>query len=475
MEHPKHFQIVVAVDEQNGIGKDGDLPWPLLKDDLNYFKRLTSDTDGKYLNAVIMGMKTWMSLPFSSRPLPNRLNIIITKSPPPSFDPCIFFVPTLEKALSLCKKQNIFVIGGAQLYAEAITSKWCTAIHMTKIKATFDCDRFFPALDPCWKVWSASTDQHDKNTGLTYQFLCYTKEDGLDNIPKSIEIRHDEYQYLDLVREVIDKGVCRDDRTGTGTLSVFGRQMRFNLRHSFPLLTTKRVFWKGVVEELLWFIRGDTNANHLAEKGVRIWDGNGSREYLDSIGMSHREQGDLGPVYGFQWRHYGAEYKDMHTDYKGKGFDQLADLIERIKKTPQDRRLILTAWNVDSLKDMALPPCHMTCQFYVANGELSCQLYQRSADIGLGVPFNIASYSLLTYMMAQVCGLKPGDFVHVLGDAHVYLNHVEPLREQLERTVRPFPKLIMNAAKVDIDEFDASDFLLDGYRPHATLKMQMAV
>ncbi|KAF2583847.1 hypothetical protein F2Q70_00033956 [Brassica cretica] len=194
--------------------------------------------------------------------------------------------------------------------------------------------------------------------------------------------------------------------------------MTFNLRRSFPLLTTKRVFWRGVVEELLWFISGSTNAKLLQEKGIHIWDGNASREYLDGIGLTEREEGDLGPVYGFQWRHFGAKYTDMHADYTGQGFDQLLDVINKIKNNPDDRRIIMSAWNPSDLKAMALPPCHMFAQFYVANGELSCQMYQRSADMGLGVPFNIASYSLLTCILAHVCDLVPGDFIHVIGDAH---------------------------------------------------------
>lgn len=227
-------------------------------------------------------------------------------------------------------------------------------------------------------------------------------------------------------------GKTRSDRTGVGTVSIFGAQMRYSLRDNvFPLLTTKRVFWRAVAEELLWFIKGSTNAKELQAKNVRIWDGNSTREFLDKIGLTEREEGDLGPVYGFQWRHFGAEYKTCHDDYTGQGIDQLNDVIERIRSNPNDRRIIMSAWNVSDLKIMALPPCHCLVQFYVADGELSCQLYQRSADMGLGVPFNIASYALLTYMIAHVTGLKTGDFVHTLGDAHVYLNHVEPLKEQV--------------------------------------------
>lgn len=288
---------------------------------------------------------------------------------------------------------------------------------------------------------------------------------------------HEEQQYLDLVRRVIDHGARRGDRTGTGTLSIFGAQMRFSLRDgAFPLLTTKRVFWRGVAEEMLWFVSGSTNGNVLAEKGVHIWDANGSREFLDARGLGHREVGDLGPIYGWQWRHFGATYTDMHADYTGQGVDQLSECIRKIKTAPEDRRIILSAWNPTDLDAMALPPCHLMCQFYVAGGELSCQMYQRSADLGLGVPFNIASYALLTAMMAQVCGLKCGDFVHTIGDAHVYLNHVDALEEQLLRVPRSFPKLRLNTAVTeDIDAFQFSDFTIEGYRPDAAIKMDMAV
>lgn len=290
------------------------------------------------------------------------------------------------------------------------------------------------------------------------------------------ETKHEERQYLDLIKEIIETGVEKSDRTGVGTTSVFGRTMRFDLSEgTIPVLTTKRVFWRGVVEELLWFIKGSTNANELTAKGVEIWKANGSKAFLESRGLGHREEGDLGPVYGFQWRHFGAKYIDMHTDYKDQGIDQLATCIETIKKNPNDRRIIMSAWNPADLDLMALPPCHMFCQFYVANGKLSCLLYQRSCDMGLGVPFNIASYALLTYMIAQVCGLKPGEFIHMLGDTHVYLNHIEPLREQLKREPKQFPKLELDPSIKNIDDFKSEHIKLVDYKPHATIKMEMAV
>ncbi|XP_055845996.1 thymidylate synthase [Episyrphus balteatus] len=285
----------------------------------------------------------------------------------------------------------------------------------------------------------------------------------------------DEQQYLDLIQKIINKGVARPDRTGVGTISLFGAQMRFDMRNSFPLLTTKRVFWRAVAEELLWFVHGKTDAKLLQEKNIHIWDGNSTREFLDKSGFTDREEGDLGPVYGFQWRHFGATYRTCHDDYTGEGIDQLNEVINRIRENPTDRRIIMSAWNPCDLPKMALPPCHCLAQFYVANGELSCQLYQRSADMGLGVPFNIASYALLTYMIAHVTGLKPGDFVHTLGDAHVYNNHVEPLKEQLQRIPRAFPKLVIKRKVEKIEDFTFDDFEIVDYKPYPKISMEMAV
>ncbi|KAG9348007.1 hypothetical protein JZ751_004026 [Albula glossodonta] len=298
---------------------------------------------------------------------------------------------------------------------------------------------------------------------------CNEKENIKDNSPiekSSFSLFCDERGYLNQVEYILQHGTRKGDRTGTGVVSVFGSQARYSLRDQFPLLTTKKVFWKAI---------GSTNAKELSEKGVKIWDANGSRDFLDKSGFTSREEGDLGPVYGFQWRHFGAEYKDMHTDYTGQGVDQLQKVIDTIKSNPEDRRIIMCAWNPKDLPLMALPPCHALCQFYVCDGELSCQLYQRSGDMGLGVPFNIASYALLTYMMAHITGLKPGDFVHTLGDAHVYVNHIEPLKVQLQREPRPFPKLKILRAVAHIDDFRAEDFEICDYNPHPTIKMQMAV
>src|SRR5436305_10382812 len=262
-------------------------------------------------------------------------------------------------------------------------------------------------------------------------------------------------QYLDLMERILKAGVEKRDRTGTGTLSVFGHQMRFNLGDGFPLVTTKKLHLKSIVHELLWFLAGDTNIKYLNEHGVRIWD-----EWAD-------ERGELGPVYGQQWRSWPAA--------DGAAIDQIAHVVDMIKKNPDSRRLIVSAWNPAEVDKMALPPCHCLFQFYVAQGRLSCQLYQRSADLFLGVPFNIASYSLLTLMVAQVTDLEPGEFILTLGDAHLYLNHLEQAREQLARTPRPFPRMRLNPARRELLDFQYEDFTLEGYEPHPAIKAPIAV
>lgn len=272
-------------------------------------------------------------------------------------------------------------------------------------------------------------------------------------------------QYLDLVKHVLESGVQKGDRTGTGTLSVFGHQMRFDLSEGFPMVTTKKLHLKSIVHELLWFLKGDTNIGYLKENGVKIWD-----EWAD-------ENGNLGPIYGYQWR-----------NWNGEEIDQITELIATLKTNPNSRRMLVSAWNPSVLPDTsvsfaenvnrgkaALPPCHAFFQFYVADGKLSCQLYQRSADIFLGVPFNIASYALLTLMIAQVCGLKPGDFIHTFGDAHIYNNHLDQLQLQLSREVRPMPKMILNPEVTDLFSFTFDDFTLVDYDPHPAIKGAVSV
>lgn len=544
--------VVAAAAGSRGIGFQGQLPWRL-PGDMKHFRLVTSTPPKPgQTNAVIMGRKTWDSIPPKFRPLPGRVNVILSrggkhavKGLPTSEaegSAPVLVAASLDAAMVQLNARpdlgSTFVIGGGQIYNAAMESGLVNRVVYTNVKGLKDdaeFDAFFPEMtndewecvpyavansasdtenkdnnandgsaEPDLKKTKVSAEElTDKKSGLKYEFLEYIKrspktaEDGaeagvaggatindgsrkVDEVPEGAEINPEEMQYLDICRDIIENGVQRGDRTGTGTMSKFGVQMRYSLRDdTLPLLTTKRTFWRGVAEELLWFVKGSTNANELAEKNIHIWDGNGSREFLDSRGLSHREEGDLGPVYGFQWRHFGAEYKDMHADYTGKGVDQLADCIDKIKNNPEDRRIVMSAWNPADLGEMALPPCHMFCQFYVdtEKNEVSCQMYQRSADMGLGVPFNIASYALLTHMVAKATGRKPGDFVHSIGDAHVYLNHVDALKEQLERKPRAFPKLKMKEGKEynDIDGFEFDDFEVVGYKPHKSIKMKMAV
>jgi thymidylate synthase len=262
-------------------------------------------------------------------------------------------------------------------------------------------------------------------------------------------------QYETLLRYVFENGVPKSDRTGTGTKSIFGYQMRFDMQEGFPLITTKKLHLKSIIYELLWFLKGETNIGYLKENGVTIWD-----EWAD-------KDGELGPVYGYQWRNWEAS--------DGRHIDQIKNAVETIKKNPDSRRIIVSAWNVAEIEKMALPPCHMFFQFYVAEGKLSCMMYQRSADLFLGVPFNIASFALLLLMMAQVCDLEPGEFVHFLGDAHIYSNHIEQVKLQLSREPKPYPKMILNKNIKSIFNFKYEDFRLDGYDPHPAIKADISI
>jgi thymidylate synthase len=308
------------------------------------------------------------------------------------------------------------------------------------------------------------------------------------------EKQHEEYKYLHLLQKILDEGTVKGDRTGVGTKSIYGTQLKFDLRNSLPVLTTKKVFWKGVVEELLWFIRGQTDSKLLEAKGVKIWTGNTSREFLDKKGLDYPE-GEIGPGYGFQWRHWGGDYnvwvggdehKTYYNNFKGEqfkshinyGIDQLTNVINTLKKNPNDRRMIVSAWNVAEIDKMALPPCHLLYQFDVTDGYLNCQWYQRSCDTLLGIPFNIASYALLTYIVAKVTNLKPGTLTFAGGDTHIYLNHIDQCNEQISRIPYPFPKLnIKKDIKTveDIENLQLEDLELIDYQSHAAIKAEMAI
>ncbi|EZG43751.1 dihydrofolate reductase-thymidylate synthase [Gregarina niphandrodes] len=560
-----------------GIGNKGRLPWRL-KEDLESFERITK-TVGKdpngMPNGVIMGRKTWDSIPTS--PLKDRINCVVTSHPDdllgknqfaktsqntkldPSNTPSArstgpktgpttstygadlrgslllrlpfvnrltgmgrvtidhsafpLAVKSLQEGLNRLRNcSTIYITGGAGLYNMSHEAQIADYIIWTRVcgeKIATDVHVDLALLEKNYECLGVSKT---KGSGRYTFDVAVLRKKGQDNINKEYEAQlsnfirgisvpvgrdtsfqtgliglqsakeatfrfHDEYQYLDIMKDIVQSGVEMEDRTGVGTLSKFGALMRYDLSESFPLLTTKKVYWKGVVEELLWFLKGCTDGKKLAAKNVHIWDGNGTKEFLTKRGLGHRREGDLGPVYGFQWRHFGADYVDCDCDYKGAGVDQVQTLLKDIKQDPVSRRHIISAWNPAALKDMALPPCHVLSQFVVdpMRKEISCALYQRSGDWGLGIPFNIASYSLLCYIIGHLTGYKPKEFVHFVANAHVYKNHLQPLKEQFTRAPRPFPKVVINPDITDIDQLEFKDVKLIGYDPYPAIKMEMAV
>nr|QFG74136.1 MAG: thymidylate synthase [Megaviridae environmental sample] len=477
------FSLVAGVTLHNnklGIACNNRIPW-YIPNDLKSFRRITMD------GIVIMGRKTYFDIPEKNRPLFGRLNVVVSRNPNVrklGIPDNVLVYNSFDKALcDMMAIGKVYVIGGADIYNQAIQYKECHTLHLNFISMRSNeeipCDCYFPNIGD-FKLMKNTEIPCEGEYILkecTFERCTYSIDSNLKKPPNTLpNTPHPEYQYLKAIRDIIDNGVTRRDRTGEGTKSKFGLTMRWSLENKvFPLLTTKKVFWRGVLEELLWFVRGDTNERTLADKKVHIWKDNASREFLDSIGLINREEGDLGPVYGFQWRHFGANYVNCHSKYAGEGVDQLIQCIDQIKKNPTSRRIILSAWNPKDLPQMALPPCHMMCQFYVSEGMLSCQMYQRSADMGLGVPFNIASYACLTRMIAQVCNLKAGEFIHVIGDAHVYLNHIDALEKQLERTPKPLPHLEINPNVKNIDEFQVDDFEVIKYDCYPSIPMKMAV
>lgn len=467
--------LIFAIGLNGEFGFQQKLPWPNLIQDLTHFVTKTTTVLNKNTkNAILMGRKTWESLPNTVKPLKKRVNLVLSRQPIQQAKQVSSIQDALNFVDGMPDIESLFVIGGLDLLYTFITmyASRCQKLYLTQIKGEFLADKYL-GLSHFLKVFSQDIpEEHKKYHNELYDLELTTSTFVNPNyIPK-----HEENQYLDLIQEIISFGSYRDDRTGVGTRALFGKQMKFSLRNGeFPLLTTKQTFFRGVAEELFWMIKGCTNTKLLNEKKVTIWDANGSRTFLDSQGFFNRDEGDLGPVYGFQWRHFGAKYIDCHTDYTGQGFDQLADCIDRIKHNPTDRRIIMSAWNPSDLKLMVLPPCHMFCQFFVDKEELSCLLYQRSCDMGLGVPFNIASYALLTCMIASVCNLKPGDFIHMMGDTHVYLNHIEPLKLQIIRNPYQFPILRLDQSITNIEDFNFSHLKLDNYMFHPKIQMDMAL
>lgn len=447
------MKLIVCVDENWGIGKNNSIPWDI-SEDKQFFKNITS-ANGP--NALIMGRKTYESMPHSVFN-ENRIGIVLT-SQDLIDSKFVFFAKTyLELMLKAKVYNNVFCIGGSELYKQCLINSTLEKIYVNQIKFNYNCNTFFPK-------------------DLLYKYTCISEKcvNNLTYYEYEYKV-NEEFQYLELINDILINGNYRNDRTNTGIYSLFSKKLKFDLSKGFPLLTTKKVYFKGIVEELIWFMKGDTNVNHLIEKNVHIWDGNSTREYMDSIGID-REERDIGPCYGWQWRHFGANYGSMNDNYENKGFDQLKNVVETIKTNPNSRRIIMSAWSAHQVKDMNLPPCHVMYQFYVNDGKLSCQMYQRSADVFLGLPFNIGSCALLTHIIANMCNLNVGELAICIGDAHIYSNHITQCITQSKNTPYEFPTLNINRKLEfsDINNIVYEDFTLINYKSHGTIKAKMAV
>lgn len=493
------------------IGKKNDLLF-YLQDDMRRFKHLTTHSlySGSELkeNVVVMGRKTWFSIPIAHRPLVGRINIVLTNdksllkmSPYPSkcqmlsrklqklevFDRNTYYM-TYKQFFDFYMRTNanVFVIGGGEVYNHFLRNMYLRPqnIFLTEVSgwkpnnSEDEPDTFMDIMNDRYKLVSYSETMTDIKTGLDYRYLLY----------KFNIVRSDEHVYLDLCKDILSGGKLRKDRTDVGTISTFGQQLRFDISDSIPLLTTKRVPWTHCIEELLWFMRGDTDAKILQKRGVKIWDDNTSRKFLDSRGLDNYDEGILGPGYGWQMRFFGAPYSQAFADtnkidtYKVGGFDQLQYVVDCLKNDPFSRRIMISYWNPPDFAKTALLPCHYSVQFYVEEDKLgdrwlSCHFTMRSNDVFLGNPFNIFSYAVLTYILATKTGMKPKDLVYTGGDVHIYNNHLSQVKEQLKREPRPFPKLKINPNVLykDFSDLTIQDFQLIGYYPHPAIRAPMAI
>jgi dihydrofolate reductase/thymidylate synthase len=463
------FIGIVAFCKNRGIGKNNVIPWNL-KDDILFFKTITTN------NMVVMGRKTYESIPDKHKPLSNRLNIVLTRNPEKYksehsnlvyTDSFNVFSVLNQYSLKYC---NVFIAGGTEIFN--LFYNKINTLYVTNIEKEYDVDTHFPQITNDFTLLKYSKNHWSDEENCFFRFMKYERN-------RESNISFDS-TYLDLVKRVLEQERnVRPNRTGIDTISIFGDQISFNIESHVPCLTTKRLAWKSCIEELLWFMCGDTDANILKKKNVGIWNGNSSREFLDKTGLNHLEEGDCGANYSFQWRYFGQEYKDCKTEYvKHTKFDQINNIIHLLKTDPYSRRIFLSAWNPLDLDKTVLPPCHVSAQFYVdENNGLSCHMYQRSCDVFLGLPFNIFSYTVLTYILAKKCGMTPKRLVISLGDTHIYTNHIEQVKEQLKRPILSYPILKVNddVTNKSIEEINIDDFELIGYFPHNSIKAPMAV
>lgn len=456
------FSLIAAIDSNSGIAKDGVIPWHC-PEDLNHFKKMTTG------HIVIMGRKTWKSLPEKFTPLSYRINVVISakglmtnnNETYPNF---VFnSIDQVIEHFSINKKQyankKLFVVGGASICNQFLKRNLISDVHLTMINCNYLCDQFieFPELVAV-----------EESTICGNEDVIYRKYHT---------INHEEMQFLYVMHDIINNGVTRDDRTGAGTKSVFSRELRFDLSQGrIPMMTTRPVGLRFIFEELMWILRGQTDNQILNDKRIHIWDANTTREFLNKKKLNNLPVGDIGPSYGFQMRHYGANYLNCKTGYTS-GFDQLKYVIDLLRTNPNSRRIIINLWNPSQLNQMALPPCMYGYQFYVANGQLSCKLIQRSSDIALAGSHNCTAGALLVHMLCKITGLLPGELIWSPSDVHIYINQIESVTEQLERFPKPFPilKIIGLPKNNNILNFEYKHFKLLNYNPYTKINFAMNV
>lgn len=492
------ISLIVCTDDRNGIAKNGQIPWSI-KEDMHFFYDVTTTKNNSTdpSNVIIMGKNTWMSLPDKSRGFKNRINIVVSsKLSQTDLDVTNVtnsqarVVKSFNAGINMARNmgvRNIFISGGTQIYEEGLDKCIINNLYLTKIRADYQCDKFFPMFMLSYLFNHSHNLIYEKDFRLTdnisnksqlVSFKKYSTDEYIWNDNNNAE----ETAYLDLLKNTIKNGSERVTRNST-TLSTFGNKLEFDLSEGFPLLTTKKISLYNIFHELMFFVRGQTNTNILKDMGINIWNDNTSRKFLDSVGLSNRSEGDMGEMYGFQWRHFGANYEGYNKKYHNQGFDQLAYCLELIKTDPQSRRIVMTTYNPSQAKEGCLFPCHgVFLQFYCDGNKLSCMMTQRSADIFLGLPYNIASYALLTHMICEIVNndttylgpkLSPGRLIISMGDIHLYHSHYSQAIRQILRQPRNFPELSFNRQVTRIEDFEFKDLELKEYNCYPNINAKM--
>ena len=481
------MKIIVACDKKNGIGKNNKLPWNI-PEELEYFKKITTHTQQiMSKNIVIMGRNTWESIPNKYKPLSDRINIIITsKDNYIENTPNVFTFKSLDLALVNIQtkipygnKDNIYIIGGNRLYTEAINNNICEKIYVTEIYNEYDCDTFFPTIPNNYKLFNVSNFK--THNEVYYRNLVYININHykyVNNCPPLWKNK-EELQYIHCLEKILKTGYETIDRTNVGTLSIFGETFKYDLQNTFPLLTTKKMFIRGIFEEFKFYLSGKTDNSILRKKNINIWNGNTSRSFLDKRGLQNYPENDMGETYGFNFRHYGATYDNCKQNYQGQGFDQLTYVINEIKTNPSSRRIIIDLWNCATLHKATLPSCLCKYQFNVNQEEklLNLMIYIRSSDFFLANNWNTITGAFFVHMICNLedIDLTPGILTVITGDTHIYKTHIEQVTQNLERIPKPFPKLVVLNKRKNIEDFIYSDMKIIGYSPEPNIAAKMAV